>query len=81
MPHPLCLRSPDVVWLHVVSDALTALAYAAIPFALVRLVRLRKDLSFHWIFALFAAFILSCGATHLLAIVTCGYPSIVLKDW
>jgi PAS domain S-box-containing protein len=74
MPHVLCLRSPDVIWLHVVSDALIAIAYAAIPFALVRLVRLRKDLSFHWIFALFAAFILSCGTTHLLAIVTLWIP-------
>lgn len=74
MPHVLCLRSPDVIWLHVVSDALIALAYAAIPFALLRLVRLRKDLSFHWIFALFAAFIFSCGATHILAIVTLWIP-------
>jgi len=74
MPHVYCLRVPAVVWLHVLSDAFIALAYAAIPFALLRLIRLRKDLSFHWIFMLFAAFIFSCGATHILAIVTLWVP-------
>ena len=77
MPHAYCLRTPFVIWLHVLSDGLIALAYAAIPIALLRLFWRRKhreDLSFHWIFLLFAAFILGCGATHALAIVTLWTP-------
>ena len=74
MPHAVCLREPGLIWLHVLSDGLIALAYAAIPFALLHLLRLRKDLSFHWIFVLFAVFIFSCGSTHVLAIVTLWIP-------
>jgi hypothetical protein len=77
MPHVYCLRTPDVIWLHVVSDGLVAMAYAAIPIALLRLFWKRKhreDLPFHWMFLLCAAFILGCGATHALAIVTLWTP-------
>ena len=61
MPHVFCLRAPGLVWLHVASDALIAIAYALIPFGLLRLLRRLKELSLHWIVVLFAAFILSCG--------------------
>jgi PAS domain S-box-containing protein len=74
MPHVFCLRSPELIWLHVASDGLIAIAYALIPFGLLRLLRKRKDLSFHWMFVLFAVFILSCGATHVLGIVTLWEP-------
>jgi PAS domain S-box-containing protein len=74
MPHVWCLRTPAVVWLHVASDGLIAIAYFLIPLGLLRLLGKRKDLSFHWIFVLFAAFILSCGATHVLGIVTLWIP-------
>jgi PAS domain S-box-containing protein len=74
MPHVFCLRTPSLIWLHAASDGLIALAYLLIPVALVRLVRRQKDLSFHWMFLLFAAFIFSCGATHVLSIVTLWLP-------
>ena len=74
MPHAFCLRTPGLVWLHAASDALIAIAYFLIPIGLLRLHRLRKDLPFHWMFILFAAFISSCGATHILAIVTLWVP-------
>jgi PAS domain S-box-containing protein len=74
MPHVFCLRSPGLIWLHAVADALIALAYFIIPLGLLRLVQKRKDLSFHWMFVLFAVFILSCGATHVLGIVTLWHP-------
>jgi PAS domain S-box-containing protein len=60
--------------MHAASDALIALAYFIIPLGLLRLVHRRKDLSFHWMFVLFAVFILSCGATHVLGIVTLWHP-------
>lgn len=74
MPHIFCLRAPGLVWLHAVSDGLIAIAYLLIPVGLIRLAQRRKDLSFHWMFLLFAAFILSCGATHILSIVTLWIP-------
>jgi len=73
-PHVYCLRSPELIWVHAVSDALIALAYFLIPLALIRLVQRRRDLVFHWLFGLFAVFILSCGGTHVIAIVTLWHP-------
>jgi signal transduction histidine kinase len=71
MPHGHCyFWQPEIVWLHVSSDALIALAYFCIPVTLVHLVRRRKDLAFNWMFVLFAVFILACGATHLMSIWT-----------
>jgi signal transduction histidine kinase len=75
MPHGYCMRwSSDVVWLHVASDSLTALAYYVIPFALIYFVRKRKDLAFDWMFVLFGTFILACGTTHVMGIVTLWNP-------
>ncbi len=75
MPHGMCyFWRPDVLWLNVVSDGLIAAAYFAIPVLLVELVRRRKNLTFHWIFWMFAAFILLCGTTHLLNVLTVWDP-------
>jgi signal transduction histidine kinase len=71
MPHGMCLFwQPGIIWLHVTSDALTALAYFCIPFTLVYLVKRRRDLVFNWMFVLFGIFILACGTTHLMSIWT-----------
>jgi hypothetical protein len=75
MPHGYCFGwKPDILWLHVTSDALIALSYFLIPFTLIYLVRARRDLDFGWMAALFGLFILSCGATHVLGIVTLWHP-------
>jgi two-component system CheB/CheR fusion protein len=67
LPHGYCIKwTPDLLWLYVVSDAMIALSYFSIPFTLAYFVWKRKDLEFPWIFVLFSAFILACGATHLL---------------
>lgn len=69
MPHGYCyLWDPGLVWLHVVSDALIALSYFAIPGALLWFVRKRRDVPFHWMFLLFGVFIIACGATHAIEI-------------
>ena len=71
MPHGYCLLwRPEIVWLHVVSDALIALAYYSIPITLACFVRRRRDLPFPWMFLFFAGFIFACGTTHLMAIWT-----------
>ncbi len=74
MPHVYCLRLAEVIWLHIASDALIAVAYFLIPVAIVQLIRRRKDLEFSGLFVLFGSFILACGATHVLNIVTVWYP-------
>jgi PAS domain S-box-containing protein len=69
MPHGYCyLWNPGLVWLHVISDALIALAYFTISVTLLWFVRKRRDLPFSWIFVLFGIFIVACGATHLMEI-------------
>lgn len=57
MPHGYCyLWNPGLVWLHVVSDALIALAYFSIPVTLIYFIRKRRDLPFHWMFVSFGIF-------------------------
>jgi signal transduction histidine kinase len=71
MPHGHCyFWQPGVLWLNAVSDLVIGLAYYSIPLVLFSFARRRKDLSFSWIFVAFGAFILACGTTHLLGVVT-----------
>jgi signal transduction histidine kinase len=75
MPHGHCyFWRPDIVWLHVLSDGGIALAYYAIPFILLFFMMKRKDFPFPWVLVLFGAFILLCGTTHIMDIVTLWDP-------
>ncbi len=65
---------PGLAWWHVASDGLIAIAYFLISAGILRLLRKRRDLSFRWIFAVFAAFTLGCAATHALSVVTLWIP-------
>jgi PAS domain S-box-containing protein len=80
MPHGHCyLWRPDVLWLHVGSDALITASYYAIPLALAYFVRRRRAvLPYWWIPALFAAFIFLCGTTHLMNIWTVWRPDYIV---
>ena len=74
-PHGICLLwEPELIWLHVVSDAVIAMAYFSIPFALAIFVSKRRDLKFGWVYWAFAVFILACGLTHIMSIVTLWVP-------
>jgi PAS domain S-box-containing protein len=69
MPHGFCyLWNMPLVWLHVISDSLIALAYFAIPASLLWIVRKRRDLPFNWMFVLFGTFIVACGSTHIMEV-------------
>lgn len=69
MPHGYCyMWNARLVWLHVVSDSLIALAYFTIPCTLLWFVRKRRDVPFSWMFVLFGAFIVACGATHVMEV-------------
>lgn len=75
MPHGMCLLwEPWLVVLWAGSDALIFLAYMVIPLALLRVVRRRNDLKHRGLIMLFAGFILLCGLTHLLGVVTLWWP-------
>ncbi|MBD2296090.1 response regulator [Anabaena sphaerica FACHB-251] len=75
VPHGQCyLWKQDLVSLHIISDGLIALAYFSIPLVILEFIKQRPDLPFRSIFALFGAFIISCGTTHLIAIWTLWYP-------
>ncbi|MDZ8183384.1 MAG: PAS domain-containing protein [Nostoc sp. ChiSLP02] len=76
IPHGHCyLWNPGLVWLHIISDAIIALAYYSIPLTLFYFVRRRQDLPFSWIFLLFGAFIIFCGTTHIAEIWTLWHPT------
>lgn len=69
MPHGHCyLWTPSVLWLHVISDALIALAYFSIPLGLFYFMRKRRDMNLGPVVGCFAVFIFACGTSHLLEI-------------
>ena len=80
MPHGVCyLWDPRIVWLHVISDTLIALAYYSIPFVLIQFARKRTDLSFRGIFWMSGAFIVGCGTTHLMEVWTIWHATYLVS--
>jgi len=74
-PHGYCLFwQPWLVALHVGADLLIAMSYFAIPLALVVVLRRRPDVRYWGLVALFAAFILLCGITHVISLITLWIP-------
>ena len=74
-PHGICLLwEPELLVVHIVSDAVIALSYFSIPFALAYFVFKRRDVEFGWVFWAFAIFIMACGVTHLFSIYTLWVP-------
>lgn len=77
-PHGFCLTwDPVLLWLQVGSDAITMLAYYSIPITLLWFTRKRPEMSRQqrrmlW---LFGAFILACGTTHAVSILTIWVPA------
>jgi signal transduction histidine kinase len=77
IPHGHCyLWKPTLVWLHLVSDSLIALAYVAISGTLAYLVyRTRQEIPFHWMFLAFGSFIIACATTHFMDVWTLWHPT------
>ena len=74
-PHGFCLLwEPGLLWTYAISDSLIALAYFSIPATLLVVARRRRDLVFRPLLWLFAAFILLCGTTHWLDLLTLWVP-------
>jgi len=72
MPHGVCLQwNTPLLLTWIIANTGIAIAYFAIPAALVYFVKKRKDdLPYPWMFRLFALFIVSCGITHVMKIWT-----------
>jgi signal transduction histidine kinase len=81
LPHIYCyLGKPALVWTHVTADLLTGLAYVFISGTLACLVYMgHPDIPFHWMFLAFGLFIVACGCTHLMEVVTIWIPVYVLS--
>ena len=75
IPHGYCLAwRPDLVMLHLISDGLIALSYFTIPAGIYYFLRQRPDFTYRWLAHGFAAFIICCGLTHVLGVMTLWYP-------
>jgi PAS domain S-box-containing protein len=81
LPHLYCyLAKPGLVWTHVVADSLIALSYLTISGTLGFLVQKgHRDIPFHWMFLAFGLFIVACGGTHFMEVVTVWVPVYVLS--
>ncbi len=81
LPHQYCyLRKPGMVWTHVIADSLIGVAYIAISGTLVYLAHKgRRDIPFHWMFLVFGSFIVACGTTHFMEVLTVWIPVYVLS--
>jgi signal transduction histidine kinase/CheY-like chemotaxis protein len=74
-PHGFCLLwRPELLWTHVISDGLIGVAYLTITLALALILRQRRDIPFGGLVWCFALFIMACGLTHFMSILTLWDP-------
>ena len=75
-PHGACLLwKPELIWLNAISDALIAGAFFATALFLALLVWRRRDLQFAAAFLAFGIYIMACGVTRLLSVLTLWVPA------
>ncbi len=80
LPHRFCyLQQPWLVWTNVTMDGLIAISYASIFLSLFWVagkLRSIQDLrNYIWILIAFGTFIVACGATHLMELITVWWPA------
>ena len=85
MPHAVCWsRDPNLIWTMAVTNAITFLSYLSICITLFYLARrTRRSIHRVWGFFLvgFALFIVACGTTHLMEVVTTWIPVFWIDAW
>ena len=78
MPHAVCwAAAPHLIWTMVVANAITFLSYVSICVTLLVLAhRTRRVIARDWAYFLigFALFIVACGSTHMMEVVTTWIP-------
>ncbi len=73
---------PSLVILHVFSDLIIGTSYVAISVTLAYLVhRARRDIPFNWVFLAFGLFIVACGATHFMEVLTVWHATYWLSGY
>ncbi len=85
MPHAVCwAAAPRLVWTMVVTNLITFLSYSSICLTLLYLVRhTRRVIARDWAYFVvgFALFIVACGSTHLMEVVTTWIPVFWVNAW
>jgi signal transduction histidine kinase len=85
MPHAVCWASdPRLIWTMAVTNLVTFLSYLTIASTLIYLVRRTgRNLARDWGYFVvgFALFILACGSTHLLEVITTWTPIFWVDAW
>lgn len=76
LPHQFCyLGNSTLITTHLVADLLIGISYVVISLTLVYLVRASQGgIPFHWMFLAFGTFIIACGATHFMEVLTLWRP-------
>ena len=76
LPHWYCyLGNRPLLWSNVIGDLVIGLSYLAITSTLIWLVRRAgRDLPYRYFFWAFGLFIVSCGATHFIEVITVWKP-------
>lgn len=85
MPHAVCWRQdPRLIWTMAVTNAVTFLSYSAICATLLYLLRrTRRVVARDWAYFVvgFALFIVACGSTHLMEVITTWIPVFWIDAW
>ena len=85
MPHAVCWsRDPNLIWTMAATNAITFLSYFSICLTLFYMARrTRRSINREWGFFLvgFALFIVACGSTHLMEVVTTWIPVFWVAAW
>src|SRR3954453_13437644 len=76
LPHLYCyLGNSTLIWTNAAADAAIGISYLAISATLAYLVfASRQHIPFGWLFLAFGVFIVACGFTHFMEVVTLWIP-------
>ncbi|BAT51339.1 two-component hybrid sensor and regulator [Nostoc sp. NIES-3756] len=72
---------PWLIWLHVLSDTLIAVAYYSIPLTLFYFAPKRQDYPFKIFFLLLSVFMVACGTSYMMEVWTLWHPSYWLSGF
>lgn len=85
MPHAVCWsQDQNLIWTMVITNSITFLSYFALCVTLFYLAKkTRGAVARDWAFFLigFGIFIVACGSTHLLEVITTWYPAFWVDAW
>jgi PAS domain S-box-containing protein len=79
LPHRYCyLAQPGLVWTNVIADGLIAASYTSLFLCILLILSRLRGVPplrpYNWIFLSFATFIMACGTTHYMDVVTVWWP-------